>query len=243
MHYPNRDRMLSHKAALVFPAFLLVLAALVCACQAANGTLFSGSEVVPSDAIVLFDGKDLSNWFKAGTDQPAGSKLENGYLEIRGGSIVSKQKFHDCQLHVEFWLPLMKDAQGQARANSGVYLQGMYEVQVLDSYGLKSKSNDCGGIYGVGAPLVNACRPPEHWQSYDILYRAPRFDVQGKQVKPGRITVLQNGVLIQDNVEISEPTAGGVKTEAGEPGPVLLQDHGNPVRYRSIWIRPLSDEK
>lgn len=124
--------------------------------------LFTGSEPVPSDAVVLFDGKDLSDWVKVETGGPAEWKLENGYMQVQGGNIASKQKFLDCQLHVEFRRPLMKDVQGQARANSGVYVQGLYEVQVLDSYGLKSKSDDCGAVYGFSAPLVNAYRPPEH---------------------------------------------------------------------------------
>lgn len=160
-------------------------------------------------------------------------------MQVQGGSIRTKQVFDDCQLHVEFWLPLMPEARGQARANSGVYLQGRYEVQVLDSYGLDSQNNDCGAIYGVAAPLVNACRPPQHWQSYDIIFRAPKFDETGKVISKARITVLQNGVLIQENVDVLGITTAGVSGDLKTPGPIMLQDHGNAVRYRNVWIRRL----
>ncbi|OFX13783.1 MAG: hypothetical protein A2Z18_06115, partial [Armatimonadetes bacterium RBG_16_58_9] len=166
-----------------------------CGCRGGARKLFLGAEAIPSDAIRLFDGKDLSNWVKRGGGEP-GWKVENGYAEVvpKTGDICSKQTVADCQLHVEFWLPLMADCTGQARANSGVYLQGRYEVQVLDSYGLDSKDDDCGGIYTVAAPVVNACRPPEQWQTYDILFHAPRFNHKGVKVKNARISILQNGI-------------------------------------------------
>lgn len=219
----------------VLMAILLVGVSLMAGVQA----LFTGNEQRPSDAIALFDGKDLSQWVQVGSEEPPAWKVENGYMEVRGGNIRTKQEFNDCQLHVEFWLPLMPEASGQARANSGVYLQGRYEVQVLDSYGLKSQSNDCGGIYGVSAPMVNACRPPEQWQSYDIIFHAPKFDDKGAMTSRARLTVLQNGVLIQENVEVGGITTAGQEGDPKSPGPVMLQDHGNPVRYRNVWIRPL----
>lgn len=220
---------------------ICILALLVttpAACLAQTQPLFKGPEAVPADAIVLFDGKDLSGWTYL-DGRPADWKVENGYMEVRGGNIRSKQEFGDSQIHVEFWLPVMADAQGQGRANSGVYVQGSYEIQVLDSYGLKSTMGDCGGIYGVGAPLVNACRPPGHWQTFDIFYKAPRFDGSGNKTANARMTVLHNGVLIHDNAEVPGPTAAGIERDVTKPGPLMLQDHGNPVRYRNVWVRPL----
>ena len=203
--------------------------------------LFTGAEAVPSDAVVLFDGKDLSKWARRDTGEPAGWKVEDGYMEVvpRSGSIVSKELFTDCQLHVEFRLPLMPDAQGQARANSGVYLQGRYEIQVLDSYGLDSKDDDCGGIYKLAAPMVNASRPPEQWQTYDVFFRAPRFNEHGVKTANARISVLHNGIWIHDDLEIPEATGGELDRDYSEPGPIMLQDHGNTVRYRNVWVRPL----
>ena len=203
--------------------------------------LFTGNEARPADAIVLFDGKGLSEWTYL-DGKPADWRLEGDYMEVRGGNIRTKREFGDCQLHVEFWLPSMPNATGQAKANSGVYLQGRYEVQVLDSYGLQSQSNDCGGIYGVSAPLVNACRPPEQWQTYDIFFHTPRFEA-GKQISKARMSVLQNGIWIQDNVEIPGVTTAAADGQTAKPGPIMLQDHGNPVRYRNVWIRDLAAEK
>lgn len=211
-------------------------------CCGARGPLFKGSESIPSDATVLFDGKDFSAWVKRSDRQsPADWKVENGYVEVvpRTGDVCTKELFYSCQLHVEFWLPLMADCKGQARANSGVYLQGRYEVQVLDSYGLDSKDDDCGGIYKLAAPMVNACRPPEQWQTYDILFIAPEFNEHGTKTKNARISVIHNGVWIHHDLEVPGPTGGEIDHNFAEPGPVLLQDHGNLVRYRNIWIRRL----
>lgn len=225
------------KVAFLALFFLLIGTPIMCA-----EILFTGDETRPADAVVLFDGSNLSEWVKAGSGEPAKWKVEHGYMEVVPGSgnICTKKEFGDCQLHVEFWLPLMADAKGQARANSGIYLQGKFEVQVLDSYGLKSQNNDCGAIYGIAAPLVNACRPPEHWQTYDIIFRAPKFDAKGKKTSKARLTVFQNNVLIHDNVEVPNTTSAGINNEKGALGPLMLQDHGNPVRYRNIWLRPLN---
>lgn len=197
----------------------------------------------PSDAIVLFDGKSTDAWVMRASKQPCKWVVENGVMRVNGGDIITKQQFTDFQLHLEF-RPISTDsnATGQGRGNSGVYSQGLYEVQVLDSYGLDSKDNDCGGIYKVSAPMVNACLKPTEWQSYDILFFAPRFDRNGKMIQPARLSVLQNGVWIQNNAEVSNRTTASMNKEEQDekqPGPIMLQDHGNPVEYRNIWIRPL----
>lgn len=219
---------------------LITAVLLLLVCQAALAEpLFTASEQPPADAVVLFDGKDLSRWALTGSDKPAGWKIQNGYVEVNGtGNISTRQEFSSYQLHLEFWLPLMKDSSGQGRSNSGVYNLSRYEVQVLDSYGLESKWDDCGGVYKVAVPLVNACRPPEHWQSYDIIFHAPTFDSDGKKTGNAKLTVLHNGVLIHNNVDVPGPTVGGIEPEAAA-GPLMLQDHGCAVRFRNIWLRPL----
>lgn len=225
----------------MYRAFLICIVAFALArplSASCTEQLFTGSESRPSDAVVLFDGKDLSGWMQVGAGK-ADWKVQDGYMKITHDYICTKQQFTDHQLHIEFWVPLMANAQGQARANSGVYLQGRYEIQVLDSYGLKSQSNDCGAIYGVAAPLVNACRPPEQWQSYDAIFHAPKFDAQGNQISKARMTVFQNGVLIHENVEIPDSTVASMGGDVKKPGPLMLQDHGCPIRYRNIWVRPL----
>ena len=159
-------------------------------------------------------------------------------MEAHQGNIITRQTFDgDFKLHVEFRVPYMPDKMGQARGNSGVYVQGRYEVQVLDSYGLESKNNDCGGIYTVAAPLVNACKAPTVWQSYDIEYTSPKYE-DGKKVEGARLTVYHNGVKIHDNVEFPKECPGGQKEDAN-PGPFQLQDHGDPVNYRNIWVVPV----
>ncbi len=209
--------------------------------------LYKGSETIPVDAIILFDGKDLSNWIKRGSDDPAGWKVENGYMEVVPGTgdICTKERFADHQLHLEFWLSYMPEAKGQARANSGVYLQGRYEIQVLDSYELDSQEGDCGAIYSMARPLVNACRPPEHWQIYDVFFRAPRFNrnyhPQGVKTQNARISVLHNGIWVHNDLGIPEPTGGEIDRDVAAPGPLMLQDHGNLIRYRNIWVRRLSE--
>jgi hypothetical protein len=194
----------------------------------------------PSDAVVLFDGKDLSKWRGERSAEPKW-KLENGVAETTPmGGIFSKEEFGDCQLHVEWASPSVVKGDGQGRGNSGVYLQGRYEIQVLDSYNSKTYPNgQAGAFYGHNAPLVNACRKPGEWQSYDIIFHAPKQTPDGK-VKPGSFTVLHNGVLIQDHIPVGgEPTTAAPLKGVVEKGPLYLQDHGNPVRFRNVWIRPL----
>ncbi|MBT3380852.1 MAG: DUF1080 domain-containing protein [Lentisphaerae bacterium] len=166
--------------------------------------------------------------------------LDDGAMEVlpKGGSMISKGRFQDFKLHVEFQTPFMPTARGQARGNSGVYLQGRYEVQVLDSYGLEGRNNECGGVYKVAAPRVNMCAPPLQWQTYDVTFKAPRFDKAGNQVEEAVLTVLHNGIDIHKDLRIPKAT-GGSRSRQHLPGPILLQDHGNPVRYRNVWIQEL----
>lgn len=198
----------------------------------------------PSDAIILFDGKDLSKWQQE-DGSPAKWKVENGYAEVvaKTGDIHTKEGFGDCQLHVELREPTPPHGESQERGNSGVFLQGLYEVQVLDSYQNRTYADgQSAAVYGQYPPLVNAARPPGEWQWYDIVFHRPHFDSAGKLLKPAHITVFDNSVLVQDNVELTGPTANGSRPpyKAGpEKLPLGLQDHGNPVRYRNIWIREL----
>ncbi len=214
------------------------------------------STPAPKGAMVLFDGKSVDSWVKRSDGKtPAGWKLvEGGAMQVKGGDIHTKQKFDGSfKLHVEFRVPYFPDKKGQQRGNSGVYVQGRYEVQVLDSYGLKSRDNDCGGIYSVAAPLVNACKAPTVWQSYDIEFTAPVCK-DGKVVEPAIMTVYHNGVKIHDKVRLVRKGKGGkevivTNTTAGmggdpcKPGPIMLQDHGDPVQYRNIWLLPLKAGK
>jgi hypothetical protein len=198
----------------------------------------------PPNAVVLFDGRDLSGWVHPGSGAPARWRLVDSAMEVAPGTgdIQTKPEFTDFQLHVEFNVPLMPNARGQARGNSGVYLQGLYEIQVLDSFGLTPGKGDCGALYGQAPPMVNASRPPEQWQTYDILFHAPRFDAAGKLAEKPRVSVLQNNIWIHDNVAIEGGVTASRTSDALQAGPILLQDHGNRVRYRNIWIRPLGRE-
>jgi rubredoxin len=200
------------------------------------------STQAPEGAIVLFDGKSLDNWTKTDGKMPAGwTILDGGIMQVKGGNIITKQKFDGhFKLHVEFRVPYMPKAKGQARGNSGVYVQGRYEVQILDSYGLESKDNDCGAIYEVAAPKVNACKAPTVWQSYDIEFHSPKC-ANGKKVEPARMTVVHNGVKIHDNVKIPvDNTRAGLGGDPCLPGPIMLQDHGNPVQFRNVWLVPIN---
>ena len=212
----------------------------------------------PSDAVVLFGGseQDLAKWttyrsekeIKSGApEKPAAWTVEDGQLVVvpRTGNLATKDQFRDVQLHAEFWHPADITGKSQGRGNSGIFLMGTYEVQVLDNYNAETYADGMiGSMYGQYPPLVNAARAPGQWQTYDIIFRAPRYE-GAKVVKPARMTVLLNGVLVQDNVELLGPTKHKVLTEYPkkhpEKGPVKLQDHGHPVRFRNIWVRELKE--
>jgi hypothetical protein len=192
----------------------------------------------PSGAIVLFDGRTLENWEAARGNGPAPWKiLPGGIMQAIASDIKTKQTFDGrFRLHVEFRVPYMPRNAGQARGNSGVYVQGRYEVQVLDSYGSKSQKNDCGAIYGIAAPLVNVCKAPTVWQNYDIEFQSPVCE-DGKKKEPAVMTVYQNGTKIQDAVKItSDNTTSGLGGDPCTPGPIMLQFHGDPVQYRNVWL-------
>ncbi len=206
----------------------------------------SPAGVAPKDAVVLFDGASLDAW-KSMEGGPAGWKVKDGYFEVvpGQGSIRTKDEFGDVQLHVEWAAPDPPVGQGQDRGNSGIFLMGQFEIQVIDSYKVDTYADGVvGAIYGQYPPLFNAARPPGQWQSYDIAFRRPRFDQAGKLVAPARITVFLNGILIQNNEEPwgqtswLEPTA---YDPAVSRGPIQLQDHNHPVRFRNIWLRELPE--
>ena len=190
----------------------------------------------PENAVVLFDGTGLDGWMQR-DGQPAGWSLPgDGSMEVTRGNILTRQSFGDVRIHLEFRTPLMPEARGQGRGNSGVYVQGRYEVQVLDSFGLEPMDNGCGALYRIAPPRVNASLPPLQWQTYEIIFRAPRFDPSGSKTANARITVRQNGEVIHLNRELPRLTPGGVSNEENERGPLLLQDHRDPVQYRNIWV-------
>jgi len=195
----------------------------------------------PKGAIVLFDGKNTAGWTRM-DGKPFPWKVENEAMVCapRTGSIRTKQTFGDHKLHIEFRVPNMPKALGQARGNSGVYIQGRYEIQVLDSFLIKKpRDNDCAALYSLIAPSKNACRPPLQWQTYDIRFRAPKFDKDKKMTKKGRLTVVQNGQTVIDDKEIPDTTPGGIDRDATKPGALMLQDHGNTVAFRNIWVVPI----
>lgn len=182
----------------------------------------------PSGALVLFEvGKGLENWRDAHTD-------ERGLL---AAGCKTKQLFTNYTFHCEFLLPFKPTGRGQDRGNSGVYMQDRYEVQVLDSFGLKGEWDECGGVYSQAKPLVNMCYPPLTWQTYDIEFAAAQFDASGKKIKNAVMTMKHNGVVIHDNLQLKGPTGGG-KKESPAGGAIQLQGHGNPVFYRNVWIVP-----
>ncbi len=199
----------------------------------------------PSDAIILFDGRDLSQWLDS-DGNPAKWKVENGYMEVVTGTgqIHTKQNFGSCQLHIDWATPAEVSGEGQGRGNSGVFLMNQYEVQVLDSYNNKTyPPGMAASVYSQSPPLVNASRAPGEWQTYDIIFRRPIFK-GGKIAKPAIVTVFHNGILVQDHFEIMGTTAfKEVPKYEAHPDrmPISLQDHRNPTRFRNIWIRELSD--
>ena len=203
-----------------------------------------GSEATaPSDAVVLFDGSDLDAWRTAEGESP-GWKLIDGAMEVVAGTgnIYSMAEFEDVQLHIEWATPAEVESESQGRGNSGVFFMDRYEVQVLDSYNNPTYANgQAASVYKQHIPLVNASRGPGEWQTYDIIFTAPRFNSKGRLASPAYVTVLHNGVLVQNHVALHGPTEfiGEPNYEAHGPGPIRLQDHSNPVRFRNIWIREL----
>jgi hypothetical protein len=198
----------------------------------------------PSDAIVLFNGKDLSHW-RSGKNGPAAWRIEENALVIKpgAGDLISKDEFGDCQLHLEFAAPVPPHGRDQGRGNSGVMLFGRYELQVLDSFqSLTYADGQVAAIYGQYPPLVNAAREPGQWQTYDIIFTAPRFKQDGSLESPAFVTMLHNGVLVHNHTALLGPMAFRAQPKYkphGPKGPILLQDHGNPVRYRNIWVRKI----
>lgn len=203
-------------------------------------------EKPPSDAIVLFDGKDLSQWLSVKDGGPAKWNVREDYMEIvkETGDIRTKRAFGDCQLHIEWAAPAKIAGESQDRGNSGVYLMSKYEIQVLDTYSNVSYADGlAAAVYGQSPPMVNASLPPGQWQTYDIIFRRPVFKAK-RVVRPATITVFHNGVLVQDNFEIEGATVWKQRAKYHphpDKLPILLQDHGSPVRYRNIWIRELPE--
>jgi hypothetical protein len=190
----------------------------------------------PVGAIILFDGtaESLKKHWKPGARMTQDGLLQEGCTSV--------DTFRDYTLHLEFCLPFMPKARGQKRGNSGVYHQGRYETQVLDSFGLKGLNNEAGGIYSVRAPDVNMCFPPLVWQTYDVDFTAARFDQNGEKIANARLTVKLNGVVVQREIEVPGPTRAAPMQESAEEGPIHLQQHGNPVRYRNIWVLPRDND-
>lgn len=200
----------------------------------------------PSDAIILFDGTNVDAW-ETETGSPAQCEVKDGIMTVvkKSGSIKTRQQFSNFQLHLEWREPLPVVGNGQGRGNSGVFLQEYYEIQILDNYNNLTYSNgQCGALYKQAIPLVNACRRPGEWQSYDIIWTAPKFNKDSTLAAPAHVTVLQNGVLIQNHVTVQGKTLwlGKPYYEMHGPKSIMLQDHGddgNPVSFRNIWIRNL----
>ena len=199
----------------------------------------------PSDAIVLFDGKDLSQWRADADSSAAKWTVRDGYVEVKPGTgtMASARGFGDVQLHIEWATPAVAKGEGQERGNSGIFLMGIYELQVLDSYQNDTyPDGQAGAVYGQNPPLVNPTKGPGQWQAYDVIFHRPRFKADGSLDKPARMTVLLNGVLIQDNFELVGPTANRQQPPYRmhpDKLPLKLQDHGNPMRFRNIWVREL----
>jgi len=207
----------------------------------------------PEEALVLFDGTSLDAWqhSKDGTDWDPTWRIVDGEMEIfprdegnkKGEHLYTKRKFKSCELHIEFFLPYQPSNRGQGRANSGVFLQGIFEVQILDSYGLIGDWTECGALYKVSPPKVNRCAPPGKWQTFDIIFHAPQYDKEGKLMENAVMTVLHNGSLIHNQQELFEVTYNTqvvrLQPPPGEAAPIWIQDHDHPIRFRNIWVREL----
>jgi hypothetical protein len=191
----------------------------------------------PKEAVVLFDGKNLDHWVHRGDKPATWMLLDGGVMQVKPGSsdVVSKESFGNFTLHVEFRLPFMPKDRDQGRANSGVYLQDRWEIPVLDSFGLTGASNEASGIYHQFKPVTNMCYPPLSWQTYDVEFTGGKFDGD-KMTEPPVATVKHNGVVVQDHVKLDKGPTGGGADVKGTPGPIRLQDHGNPMQYRNIWV-------
>jgi len=203
------------------------------------------NHLAPSDAIVIFDGKNLNNFQSFRTGNAAEWKVENGTMTVvpRTGDIRTKDSFGDVQLHVEWASPTVVKGEGQGRGNSGIFLMGKYEVQVLDSYESRTYSNgQAGSIYKQHVPLVNATKAPGEWNTYDIFFTAPKFNADGILLVPAKVTLIHNGILVQNAVELKGPTEYiGIPNYLAHPSelPIVLQDHGDLVNFRNIWVRKL----
>jgi hypothetical protein len=184
----------------------------------------------PAGAIVLFDGKNIAAFDHGRLDE------QNGTLNTDGRDISTKQMFLSYTLHAEFMLPYRPDARGQTRGNSGLYLANRYEVQILDSFGLDGKNNECGGVYTRIAPQVNMCLPPLRWQTFDLDFASAALSATGEKASSARLTARLNGVLIHDNVEVAGPTGGALGQAEGTPGALRLQGHRNSVQFRNLWL-------
>jgi hypothetical protein len=185
--------------------------------------------------VILFDGKDLSAWMHS-DGQPAKWTVEKGYFEVaEGGNLLTREKFAgDHQIHIEFWIP----KKGQKRVNSGVFVQGRYEIQILDSYGVSPLTKqDCGALYGQAAPLLNACKPPGTWQTMEITFQAPKLDGRGNVVAKPHVTVVLNDKTVLDSIEIEKVSVGAINSAIDKPGPLMLQDQGSPVHFRNVWVK------
>ncbi len=189
---------------------------------------------------ILFDGTNTDMWRTREGNPINWTINEDGSMTVGNEDIVSTVKFGDAHIHVEWKEPDMPDCTGQAKGNSGVYIHGCYELQVLDSYGIENpKSNDCGGIYCMYSPRVNACKPALEWQTYDIYLRAPRYNEKGERTECARATIIQNGICVQNNILLHQATPGGYTEDPVKEGPLMLQDHGNPVSFRNVWVETL----